>query len=265
VKRFISTGVRKRRSNPAASSAFSNGVNNMLNYKIKSFSIGVIVPISVLFIFNMAYSEKDSSEMIELPEPDKKGNISVEEAIFNRKSIRNYKDTPVKLKELSQVLWAAAGKTVDDITGATRAYPSAGGIYPLNIYIVVFNVEGLQKGIYKYLWQEHQIKLLNKGNFRSSLTDAALGQSAVGNASVSLIITANYSRTGSRYGMRGVKRYVHMDAGHVAENIYLQLEALGLATVAIGAFDDKAVKGVLDINREETPLYIMPIGKPLTY
>lgn len=225
----------------------------------------IIITTGILFIGShllLSSSDRNPSKIIKLPQPDKKGRVSVEEAIFNRKSIRNYKDESLSLKQLSQLVWAGGGKTVDGITGATRSYPSAGGIYPLNIYIVVSGVEGLSKGIYKYNWQSHTIELVRKGDFRSSLCRAALGQMAISRAPVSLVFTAVYSKTTRRYGMRGKIRYVHMDLGHAAENVYLQAEALGLGTVAIGAFNDKEVGEVLGIEIDkEQPLYIMPVGK----
>ena len=199
---------------------------------------------------------------IRLPSPKHRGKVSVEEAIFRRRSTRRYKDEPLTLKEVSQLLWAAGGKTIDGITGATRAYPSAGGIYPLEVYLVAGNVEGLADGIYHYQWQDHTINLIKEGDLRWQLMRAALSQRMVGNAPISLVFTAVYSRTTRRYGKRGEIRYVPMDMGGAGQNVYLQAEALGLGTVTIGAFSDGAVKQVLGVKDEE-PLYIMPVGRPL--
>lgn len=202
-------------------------------------------------------------ESIRLPSPRHKGEVSVEEAIFKRRSIRYYKEEPLTLAEVSQLLWAAGGKTIDGITGPTRAYPSAGGIYPLEIYLVVGNVKDLANGIYHYGWEGHTISLLKEGDFRQQLTQAALGQRMIANAPASLVFTAVYSRTTSRYGKRGEVRYVPMDMGGAGQNVHLQAEALGLGTVIIGAFSDEAVKEILGVkDKGETPLYIMPIGKP---
>jgi SagB-type dehydrogenase family enzyme len=186
---------------------------------------------------------------IELPSPKHKGQVSVEEAIFNRRSIRRYKDGPLTLEEVSQLLWAAGGKTVDGVTGATRAYPSAGGIYPLEIYLIAGDVEGLTSGIYHYQWRDHSVALME-----------ALGQGMVARAPMSLVFTAVYKRTTARYGRRGEARYVPMDMGGAGQNVHLQAEALGLGTVIIGAFNDEEVKKVLGIQDEE-PLYIMPVGR----
>ena len=198
---------------------------------------------------------------IKLPSPRHRGELSVEEAIFRRRSIRRYKDEPLTLEEVSQLLWAAGGKTIDGITGATRAYPSAGGIYPLEIYLVAGNVEGLADGIYHYEWRGHTIRLVKEGDLRQELTRAALGQRMVANAPISIVWTAIYPRTTRRYGKRGEIRYVPMDVGGAGQNVHLQAEALGLGTVIIGAFRDGAVKEILGVEKE-VPLYIMPVGRP---
>ncbi len=203
----------------------------------------------------------EGKESIRLPSPRHRSEVSVEEAIFKRRSIRDYKDEPLTLEEVSQLLWSAGGETIDGITGATRAYPSAGGIYPLEIYLVAGNVRGLTNGIYHYRWQEHTIILVKVGDFRRQLMGAALGQGMVADAPASLVFTAVYSRTTRRYGKRGEIRYVPMDMGGAGQNVHLQAEALGLGTVIIGAFGDEAVKKVLGVKDEE-PLYIMPVGRP---
>lgn len=212
------------------------------------------------FFAQSARETEGITKSIKLPLPKYKGKVSVEEAIFKRKSIRHYKDEPLTLEDISQLLWAAGGKTIDGVTGATRAYPSAGGIYPLEIYLVVGNVTGLSKGIYRYQWDNHTITLLKEGDFRQQLMQGALGQQMVADAPVNLAFTACYSRTVNRYGQRGEIRYVSMDVGGAGQNIHLQAEALGLGTVIVGAFKNEAVKNVLGVKNEE-PLYIMPVGK----
>lgn len=197
---------------------------------------------------------------IRLPSPKHKGEVSVEEAIFKRRSVRSYRNEPLTLEEVSQLLWAGGGVTIDGITGATRAYPSAGGIYPLEIYLVAGNVKGLTPGIYHYKWQRHTISLVKRGDFREELTTAAFGQRMIMNAPISIVFTGLYSRTTRRYGTRGETRYVPMDVGGAGQNIHLQTEALGLGTVIIGAFYDEKVKEILG-TKDETPLYIMPVGR----
>jgi len=198
--------------------------------------------------------EKDT---IKLPESTKKGGMSVEEAIENRRSRREYADTPLSLKEISQLCWAAQGIT--DEKRKFRAAPSAGALYPLEIFIVTGNTE-LEPGVYQYLPFNHSLKLIKSGDFRENLAEVALGQSAIKNAAMNIVITAVYERTAKKYGARA-ERYVHMEAGHVAQNIYLQAESIGLATVSIGAFYDNEVRDVISAPVDYRPLYIMPIGK----
>ncbi len=194
-----------------------------------------------------------SGEEIKLPEPDYKG-IAVEEAIKNRRSRRSYSSEPLSLSELSQLLWAAQGIT----SGYKRTSPSAGATYPLEIYVVVGNVESLEAGVYHYVPSDHSIKMVLKGDKRSELAEAALSQAWVQKAPASLVFTAIYERTTGVYGERGIM-YVHMEAGHAAQNVYLQSESLNLGTVVVGAFSEDMVKQVLGLENE-APLYIIPVG-----
>lgn len=194
-------------------------------------------------------------KIINLPQPDFKGKISVEEALKIRRSVRSYKNVPLTLKELSQILWATDGKTAD---WGGRTAPSAGATYPLEIYVAVGNVEGLKPGLYYYEIDTHSLKLVKEGDLRSQLSSAALNQSSVKTAPIVIIISGIFERTTGRYGKRG-ERYVYMEVGHCGQNIHLQAEALGLGTVMIGAFDDERVKKVLGIK--EDVFYLCPVGK----
>ena len=204
---------------------------------------------------------EEAPNIILLPSPRKTGGISVEEAIQGRRSVRDFQDTPLTADELAQLLWGAGGATIDGITGPTRAYPSAGGIYPLEVYVVVGNVEEIDPGIYYYDWKKHTLRLRKEGDFRSALAKAALGQSMIADAPASLVITAIHSKTMRRYGERGAIRYVSMDAGHMGQNVHLMAQSMGLGTVMVGAFIDQKVLELLGL-RGELPVYIMPIGKP---
>lgn len=207
--------------------------------------------------------ESSGGEKMRLSQPDTEGKISVEKAISKRKSVRKFTNSSISLEDLSQIIWSAAGKKVDAVTSATRTYPSAGGIYPFRLYVVVSRVKGLEKGIYKYIPQTHEIKLVEKGGFNKLLSEAALGQYSIKSAAVNLVFTANYFKTGARYGKRGKIRYVHMDIGHAGENVYLQAVAMGLGTVSVGAFNDSKVEKILGLKDSKyTPIYIMPIGEP---
>jgi SagB-type dehydrogenase family enzyme len=214
----------------------------------------------VLLLFTSSVCAENESQKVKggtmkLPEPRYSSKISVEEAIKSRRSIRSYKDVPLSLSELGQLLWAAQGLTAK---WGGRTAPSAGATYPLEIYAVVGKVENLDAGVYHYNPQDHTIRLHKNGDLRSTLANAALGQACITNAPIDLVFAARYERTTGRYRERGI-RYVHMEVGHVGQNVHLQAETLGLGTVVIGAFHDDKVKDVLGIEGE--PLYIMPVGK----
>lgn len=197
-----------------------------------------------------------SESEFRLPSPSKKSGVSIEEALVKRRSLREYKDEALTLEEISQLLWAAQGIT--SVWGG-RTAPSGGALYPLEIYLVVGKVKGLEAGVYHYRPHGHFLTNIVQGDKRFALFNAGLWQSPIKNAPVSLVICAEYPRTTQKYGERG-RRYVLIEVGHVGQNIYLQVESLGLKTVAIGAFMDEAVKKVLGIKEE--PLYIMPVGRP---
>ncbi len=190
---------------------------------------------------------------IKLPKPKEKGLTSIEETLNRRRSVRDYKKGPLGLEEISQLLWAASGKNL-----YRRTAPSAGATYPLETYLVVGEVEGLEPGIYHYSFSSHRLERIREQDIRKKLCRSALGQSMIEEAPIDIIIAADYDRTTGHYGQRGI-RYVHMEVGHVGQNISLQANALSLGTVMIGAFEDNQVKEILGIKEE--PLYIIPVGK----
>lgn len=196
-----------------------------------------------------------SGKTIQLPFPNQDGSMSVEKAISARRSVRQYRNDPLSLEIVSQMMWASQGITHD---GWGRAAPSAGATYPLEIYISVNRVEGLEPGVYHYLVKEHALEVIKLEDLSKPLSQAALDQNMILEAAFNIIITADYKRTTGRYGKRG-ERYVYMEVGHVGQNIYLQAEALGLGTVAVGAFDDQKVQTL--IGCKEDVLYMMPVGK----
>ncbi|MCS7126759.1 MAG: SagB/ThcOx family dehydrogenase [Aigarchaeota archaeon] len=193
-----------------------------------------------------------------LPPPRTDSEVSVEYALRVRRSIRDYEDKPLTLQQVSQLVWAAQGIT--DKRYGFRTAPSAGATYPLEVYVVVKKggVIDLEEGIYHYLYKEHVLELLKSGDYSRELMEACLDQEWVGDASINIVITAIYERTTWRYGERGRIRYVHMEVGHVGQNIYLQCVSLGLGCVVIGAFYDDSVKKILGVDEE--PLYVIPVG-----
>ncbi len=224
------------------------------------FLILIVIGLAGLFFSGYFFKNKkiilaQGEEEIKLPSIQTIGKFSVEEAISKRRSAREYKDEALTLEEISQLLWAAQGITSG---WGGRTAPSAGALYPLEIYLVAGRVENLKPGIYRYNPERHSLIKIVEGDKRFALNSCSLFQTCIKNAPISIVICAQYERTTRKYGDRG-RRYVHIEVGHVGQNIYLQAESLGLATVAIGAFVDEAVKKVLNIKEE--PLYIMPVGK----
>jgi SagB-type dehydrogenase family enzyme len=205
----------------------------------------------LIVMFAMSGGESD----IVLPAPSFDRDMSLEKAIHARRSTRSFSDTQISIDELSQILWAAQGIT-DTLHGhQLRASPSAGALYPLELYTVI------PSGIYHYIPQEHTLIRVKSGDSRGNLCTAALSQSAISNAPLSIVVTAIYERATIKYAERGI-RYVHIEVGHAAQNMLLQAVSLGLTAVPIGAFNDDKVQEVLGCSTEETPLYIIPIGRP---
>ena len=196
-------------------------------------------------------------DKIPLPRPLLKGHLSVEEGIYDRISRRNFQDQGLNLAEAGQLLWSAGGLGTAGNVGMSRAAPSAGATYPLELYLVAGKVEVLEPGLYHYDYKAHALTMLKRGDLRTGLARDCLGQGMLAKAPLSIVLVAHYERTIRRYGERGY-RYVHMEVGHVSQNIYLQAEALELATVAVGAFNDAAVKKSLAV--EGAPLLLMPVG-----
>lgn len=201
------------------------------------------------------------SGIILLPKHKSKGSLSVEEALASRRTRRDFQAKPLSLEEVAQLLWAAQGITGTD--GYLRAAPSAGALYPLDVYAVVgeASVEGLAAGAYRYLPPQHGLKQITTGDLREAVAQASLKQRWMADAPLSLVVTAEYSRIEGKYGSRG-RRYALMEAGHAGQNVFLQAEALGLAAGIVGAFDDGRLANVLHLPRGHEPLLVMPVGHP---
>lgn len=198
-------------------------------------------------------------EIMGLPEVKNKGALSVEEAIRSRRTRRDFSDRPLTLETLAQLLWAAQGVTGKD--GRLRTAPSAGALYPLDVYAVVgaHGVEGMNPGVYHYVPQSHQLERVASGDLRDRMAAACLGQPWMARAPVSFVVTAEYKRSEIKYGPRA-ERYCSIEAGHVGQNIFLQAEALGLGAGIVGAFDDERLARLLALPSSHRPLVVMPVG-----
>jgi SagB-type dehydrogenase family enzyme len=202
-------------------------------------------------------ARESNARMIPLPKPCLSGAMSLETALSDRRSVREYTREPVSLTELSQLLWAAQGVTHAD---GGRTAPSAGALYPLELYLLAGHVTGLETGLYKYRIGRHELVELGPKDLRRQLADAALRQPQVEAAAAVIVITGVVARTAAKYGQRALP-YVYMEVGCVAQSIHLQAAALGLGTVFIGAFRDRRVKQLLDMPAPESPFAILPIGR----
>jgi len=191
---------------------------------------------------------------LKLPEPRLKSEVSLEEALYKRRSIRQYADSPLTLSDVSQLLWAAQGIT--DSSKGGRTAPSAVAIYPLEIYLVAGNVESLAPGIYRYIPEGHELLKIKDGDSRADLGT----QSTIKKAAIDLIIVANYKKVPERFGVNSTK-WVYLEGGHIAQNICLQATALNLGTVTVGGFSEEQVKSLLGIPADMGILYVLPVGK----
>jgi len=197
---------------------------------------------------------------IYLPSPSQKGGISLTEAIARRRSIRDFTPEPISQSQLSQILWAAQGKS--NTWGRHRTVPSAGATYPLEIFVAggKNSVEEIDDGVYHYDIYTHSLTLHHRGDVRLELARAALGQRFIYEVPVDIVICALYHRTLAHYGSRG-ERYIHIEVGHAAQNLCLQATVTGLGAVTIGAFYDEQVTKLLNLPEKEQPLYIIPVGR----
>jgi len=189
-------------------------------------------------------------EIVTLSKPNLDGSMSLERAIAVRRSWRDFRPQSLTLEQIGQLAWAAQGQ---DTKSRYRTVPSAGATYPLELFVVTF------QGVFAYLPAKHALEKLTDQDLRSALASAAWGQEFIEAAPLTLVFAAEFTRTTGRYGQRGI-RYVYMEAGHAAQNVHLQAEALGLGSVAIGAFDDASVSKVLSLPKHLEPIYMVVVG-----
>ena len=193
-----------------------------------------------------------------LPAARRDSSHSLERALAARRSVREFRTVALDLQEVSQLLWAAQGAISRD---GRRTAPSAGALYPLEVYLAAGNVRGLAPGVYRYESGAHRLALVAAGDQRSNIAAAALHQRWLADAAVVMVITGVERRTTVKYGERGV-RYVLLEAGHAAQNVLLEAVALGLGATPVGAFSDAEVEKLVGARRGERALYLVPVGKP---
>jgi SagB-type dehydrogenase family enzyme len=189
-------------------------------------------------------------EIVELLEPNLSGTAALEKVIAARRSRRDFSSKSLTLEQLGQLAWAAQGQAVNS---KYRTVPSAGATYPLELFAVT------DRGLFHYVHAKHALEKLHKRDLRSALASAAWSQAFIAAGALTLVFAADFARTTSHYGQRGT-RYVYMEAGHAAQNVHLQAEAVGLGSVAVGAFDDDAVSEVLALPKNLEPIYMVVVG-----
>ncbi len=220
----------------------------------------------------MVSSTDPTNEHVALPDPALDGDVAVEHTLAHRRSVRSFDDAALTLEQIGQLLWAAQGITrpVAEAPegwqwgpwqGGFRTAPSAGALYPLELYLVAGRVDGLEPGVYRYVPREHALERTGGDDRRQALSSAALNQRSVADAPAVVVVSAVYARTAVKYGDRA-ERYVHIEVGAAAENLALQAVALELGTVFVGAFRDGDVQRVLGLSRDHEPLLLVPMGRP---
>jgi SagB-type dehydrogenase family enzyme len=205
------------------------------------------------------------SVRVNLPGRDFDLTASLGELLMQRRSRRLFQLAPLALEAVGRLLFAAYGvyghRLVDDSWVYNRPSPSAGGLYPLELYLTSQAVDGLVDGIYHYDARAHQLELRRAGNVHADLADMTIGQDMIKDANLVVLISAIRERTMWKYGQRGY-RYVWLDAGHVGQNLYLVAEALGLGAAAIGGFFDGEVNRLLVLPPQEEAIYLVCVGQP---
>lgn len=225
------------------------------------FFIAALCSAPVLFApTSYPQDRKENPRVRLLPQPRRSGVLSLEDCLASRRSRRDYAQGPLTIEEIAQLLWAAQGVT--DPGHGFRTAPSAGALYPLEVYLVAGEggVEDLEAGLYGYLPGRHAIEKVRSGDLRQSLAAACLGQSWIAQAPAMFLLTAEYERTQRKYGARG-QRYVWMEAGHASQNLLLEAEALGLAAAVVGAFDDRRLSENAGLPSARQPLAVVTVGR----
>lgn len=234
----------------------------------------LVISLAVITFFTWSTAKKQESqepkteepkqvqiaEPVNLPKPATSGRMSIETAIFNRRSRRNFTNSSLTMKQVGQILWAAQGVTVN---WGGRTVPTTKSVYPLTVYLAAYKVDGLSEGIYKYIPGEresvHQIALIKSGNFRQELGEA-VGQNAAKEPPALLFITGDMDKMAKAHDGNRMDANVYLEAGHTAQNIYLQVESLGLGTVVITGFDAPQLVSILNLPANESLIYAIPIG-----
>ena len=208
------------------------------------------------------YKEYSDSDKVKLPSPESKDRTSLDDCLKRRKSVRSYSEESVSQEQLSYLLWAAAGIQRRERGREYRTAPSAGALFPIETYLVVNNVEKLEKGLYHYNVRMHALEVLKLEDLAEEIASAALEQEMCSDAAVVFVWTAVFNRSKWKYRQRAF-RYVYVDVGHMGQNLALAAVSLGLGSCQVGAFFDDEVNGIIDVDGiEESSVYMSVVGHP---
>ena len=208
------------------------------------------------------YKKYPGAKKVDLPPPVTQGGTGLWDVLRTRRSVRAYTRDPMSLEELSQILWATQGITASNGDHRLRAAPSAGALYPVETYLLINRVDGLEPGLYHYDVETHQLDILKLGDFSREVRTGALNQQIAERASVVFIWSAIFQRSKWKYLQRAY-RYIFLDAAHIAQNLALAVEGLGLGSCQIGALFDDYLNELLGFDiTEESVIYMSSVGKP---
>lgn len=208
-----------------------------------------------------AYKRYPSAPRVSLSTPQRTGGAPIWGALQQRRSVRQFQDAPLTNAELSQLLWAAQGVTRFNRDVGFRTAPSAGALYPVETYLALHAVQGIEPGLYHYVVEEHELEQLRVGDLREVVAQAALDQPVAARAGVVFIWTAIFERSRWKYKQRAY-RYIYLDAGHIAQNVALGAAALGLGSCQIAAFYDEETNDLLGVDgQDESAIYMTAVGK----
>ncbi len=196
-------------------------------------------------------------ETVALPRPDLGGRVTLDGALAQRRSVREYAPGPLKLAEVAQLAWAAQGITSPD---GKRTAPSARAVYPLTVYLVANDVAGLAVGVYRYVPKSHALALVAAGDHVTAVSAATSREEFIAHAPLVIVVSGDSTLAAEKFGGRA-ERWTAMETGFVVQDVYLEATALGLGTVMVGGFDDIALRGAIGLPTSQVPFAVMPVGR----
>jgi SagB-type dehydrogenase family enzyme len=206
------------------------------------------------------FKEYAGAPRISLPPPGEFQGLYTEEAIRRRRSRRNYSGQVMTLEELSRLLYYTGGITGESWGHKLRSAPSAGALYPIEAYLVIHRVEGLEPGLYHYTVPDHALELLRAEDLRGEIVKHGLMQEFLGQANLVFVFTAIFQRLRWKYQERSY-RYALIETGHLGQNVYLAATSMGMGTCAVGAFSDDGLNAMLGVDgKNEAAVYMLAVG-----